>query len=1179
MVVVPPGSASTFTLDEAKAHADGLRLPVLLPGDPPIGMDREWALTIVHERTVGEGTSAYVLVLPEGHLVQGHAAAYTDPGVGGIVPGPAMPGQVRLAGERAEVGLPQPIVDARFAGIDSTTIPAGVTRDVDGGLIGLWRELDKLIPGQAVLVHVATTSAAAEDLLAVRAPDGIALLHSTPDARAATLPRNPGTLRVTPAVTPVQAVIPGGSATGIKHLVDRPGLMLLDPTQSAQIEAAKSFRAAEDEYPVFVHGSPAGPMLGGRLVTATQLRALIGADPRARDRKIILVQREAADSPSVLDDFAAALFAMLPREHQALYGMGGTAWVQPLPAGAAIGDLTEVLVTRMVLGPDGAIRHHAAGIRVYGDAPNAPTTGPRTAKVTEHRFALSLARKGHGIPLTDDDGAVLAPETAPTPAGLHTLDHPRGWPPEGIGTPFGWPDTYLPSQESAQHTFSEAYHRVAAERLACYESAKWLRDLATSHHNAELIATADKFIETHEYQQSDPRSTYFGWFMRLRELQQAARQTRSELVDTARELQSALRHPMADGTAADTRHAHTADSMQTHIDQIIAGEGWEDIWRRVSRDLGREIIAEARRRLWYGPSNDVRVGKKYQGAAAALAADHFHKRDYIRHTPTMTPEEEFRAAFLGTFTDDQRLNDIAQLAVQGQQWGLGPCGVFASMTLSLIWRDPRLLGIPVTLVEHVDDHVFVIIGPPAHGNTLVIDPWPYRPSSVTLGNYFLDTREAHHWTAVPDGSDLLARGRDLLHLDRMPVLPLFHEPPSKPLKFIGGLGDYWDRYHTFDPELGTANSDSEGEEEIDHEALPVPSWSLRLTNGVRAHGNIHVISSINRDVQQALIDQVTSAADGMHSVILLDAPRPGEPPLAEDIAALNYLLEQFAQRGQLPVVISRGRVDDGLLEVTERYGAVIVHPTLDRADGTGLQLDFQWKATASRPVERVAASSDVSPQITAAFLETASRLAWPTEAIGYVDDALGQLIWAADLNESRKIFDRLKQDWTPQRMRAGGAGVEQMVKRVPDQPALSVFAPVLHLGAVGHADIAFDFASATEVTRPQTLLGAVRDLIERRQFETKADDALTTEDLTKMVSAVSGKKSAAAAGAIITAVGAIKTANFEGTADLVAAASGKLSIADKQQWLKAMDYLLTTMPTNATEKNQLKEAAEALLQC
>ncbi|MGC4857530.1 hypothetical protein ACLQ24_30245, partial [Micromonospora sp. DT4] len=155
-----------------------------------------------------------------------------------------------------------------------------------------------------------------------------------------------------------------------------------------------------------------------------------------------------------------------------------------------------------------------------------------------------------------------------------------------------------------------------------------------------------------------------------------------------------------------------------------------------------------------------------------------------------------------------------------------------------------------------------------------------------------------------------------------------------------------------------------------------------------------------------------------------------------------------------------------LLTVVERYGATILHPTLQRPDNTSIGLGTYWKATPSQRGKPTVGPARLWQDITADAVRGAAALADPTTAVTRVDDTLGELIWAPNLAAARPVFAKASKRWSPQQMRDSLAHVEQMIKRVPDQPELSRYAPVLEFGATDHADIVFDYALADTADRP-----------------------------------------------------------------------------------------------------------------
>jgi hypothetical protein len=220
-VNVPPASVvAGLDLVGAKARADEFHMPVYLPRGVLTTFDHFRVLPIdALGLPASHSDAAYVLVLPKEHVLAKQPGVPLD---AQLVAGPVMPGAVRWLDGRAEVGLPQPIVNARFGHLGGAAIRAarpGQIRQVSGGVIGLWRELAGLTPGQAMLVSARDGAGGGiESPVAIRLPDGIALVHDTPEGvRAATLPDRPSELSVVPVSVPSSTIEFTGAARDSVH--------------------------------------------------------------------------------------------------------------------------------------------------------------------------------------------------------------------------------------------------------------------------------------------------------------------------------------------------------------------------------------------------------------------------------------------------------------------------------------------------------------------------------------------------------------------------------------------------------------------------------------------------------------------------------------------------------------------------------------------------------------------------------------------------------------------------------------------------------------------------------------------------------------------------------------------------------------------------------------------------
>ncbi|MFG1883609.1 hypothetical protein [Micromonospora sp. NPDC049102] len=352
------------------------------------------------------------------------------------------------------------------------------------------------------------------------------------------------------------------------------------------------------------------------------------------------------------------------------------------------------------------------------------------------------------------------------------------------------------------------------------------------------------------------------------------------------------------------------------------------------------------------------------------------------------------------------------------------------------------------------------------------------------------------------------------------------------------------------------------------EAVSPPRWSLRLPPSVITDGNVHIISSQRDPEPLQLIQQLVRATDADHPVIVLGASRRRQdPPLESDRRTLNYLLEQFAQRARPPLVVTRGAVTEALLNVVGTYGVALFYVTAQTIAG------HRWEAIA-RHHDQTVKSTSTWDQINTDVLKAAAKLARPTKTVTRIDDALGELIWATDLTTARAAFTG--NGWSATRMKSALAEVEKMVARVPEQPALSVFAPILEFGTTGHADIVFDYALADNATKPHVLLEAVGALEQAKQLDTPTEDGLTTVALASMVTAVDVSDVTHVSAEVLKVIGLIKDDKFTNAFDFIQANNRKLNAQQKGDWVDAITNLQSIMTDKTGE---LAALARGVLEC
>ncbi|MGW0435750.1 hypothetical protein ACWDV4_24820 [Micromonospora sp. NPDC003197] len=356
-----------------------------------------------------------------------------------------------------------------------------------------------------------------------------------------------------------------------------------------------------------------------------------------------------------------------------------------------------------------------------------------------------------------------------------------------------------------------------------------------------------------------------------------------------------------------------------------------------------------------------------------------------------------------------------------------------------------------------------------------------------------------------------------------------------------------------------------------------PTWQLRLDDTVAAQDNVYVVSSHAKSEPTQLIADLRAGANADRPIIVLGVEKTGRSPLSADVAQVNVLLEQFAQRGQLAVVVTRGQVSGDLRDMLGRYGAAVVHQTLKKPGGAGLSglgglnssLGNNWTITGSSLDQGTSSTSDVWDRVTPAVLDAAMKLARPTAAVSRVDDGLGELIWAANLGVAWQAFQRL--DWSPDQMRSHLASVSEMVKRVPNQPALAVFEPVLEFGAVGQSDIVFEYATSEVAERPKALLASVGKL----ENAGKLGGGLTTDHLAAMVVATGASDNDISV-PVLAVIGDIRAGKFSSAKQFIDDNRGKLTTEEKGQWVDAITGLRADMPGH---DNALQMLSEAVLNC
>ncbi|MFI5935020.1 hypothetical protein [Actinoplanes sp. NPDC051494] len=294
--------------------------------------------------------------------------------------------------------------------------------------------------------------------------------------------------------------------------------------------------------------------------------------------------------------------------------------------------------------------------------------------------------------------------------------------------------------------------------------------------------------------------------------------------------------------------------------------------------------------------------------------------------------------------------------------------------------------------------------------------------------------------------------------------------------------------------------------------------------------------------------------------------------LPADVAAARLMLEQFAQRRTPALLSTRGKATDDLLDAIMPYGAPLIHQTLAKGGLGGLNLGSRFTFTVPRSTDRVGTTPEVAEGVTAGLLQSAREMAKPTAAIKLVNEDLAKMIWAADLGKSKEQFNRA--GWSPEQMTQHLGEVSAMAERVGNLPKVAIIKPVLEFGAVGHADLVFDYGMTGDAQRAGHLMDSLGKVQAAGKLGTGAPDALTTDHFASMV---------AAAGTVdlsLPTLGALGAALTSGNLDAALTNfdryKGQFSLDDKVSLVEGLDRLKSTMPEQV---DNIQRVMQTVLSC
>lgn len=306
---------------------------------------------------------------------------------------------------------------------------------------------------------------------------------------------------------------------------------------------------------------------------------------------------------------------------------------------------------------------------------------------------------------------------------------------------------------------------------------------------------------------------------------------------------------------------------------------------------------------------------------------------------------------------------------------------------------------------------------------------------------------------------------------------------------------------------------------------------------------------------------------------------------------LNERLEQLAQAGRTPIVVTRGRVagsaESGagaekrsLAPLLRRYGAAVVHEVPQSSGGLGgLNLDNSWKVDGATSATATERGTDATwTRINAAVVDAARRLIRPT--VGPVSEAFGELVWGAQ--GVRAQFDLLRSRPTDLLDPTNVEQAARMAQRVPDSMNVALIKPLLRLGPA--EPVVVRFTESTPEKQPGALLDAVTRLDGAGRLKDAPESDAATGDLVDLVKAVRLGADKAEHGrfdftvSLLTAISQVKAGKFDDAQQFVTENRGRLEPAQKTIWVDELDKLKDRM-ADAAERSRLQKVLAAVYEC
>ncbi|TQJ23585.1 hypothetical protein FBZ33_3891 [Micromonospora sp. A202] len=387
----------------------------------------------------------------------------------------------------------------------------------------------------------------------------------------------------------------------------------------------------------------------------------------------------------------------------------------------------------------------------------------------------------------------------------------------------------------------------------------------------------------------------------------------------------------------------------------------------------------------------------------------------------------------------------------------------------------------------------------------------------------------------------------------------------------------------------------------DSDLSPAPEWlRMSLARTERPDENTPNLLSDSSVLGARAVpppkDLVTTANKEQGDYFIWLSKAPGKPVDPAVFSWLNERLEQLAQAGKTPIVVTRGQpfLDDApgslksvpgaqtsnLMGLLSKYGAAVVHQVPQSSSGGlgGMNLDNSWTVRGSVPAAAARPDADATwLKITAGVVAAARKLA--RSPLTPVSEAFGELVWGAQ--GVRDQVELLRRDPS---LRSEGQlnQAAEMSRRVPTSMKLALVRPLLSFGA--KEQVVVEFTEAGPEQRPKALLEAVArlELDEAGKLNPQGSGS-ATHDLVDLVQAVRLGADEAEQGvfdftvSVLEAIRQVKEGRFEDATQFIDKYKGKLVPAQKKAWLDALESLSHAM--DGTERVRFLPVLEAVVKC